>query len=259
MTPSQSIESEVDRLYGLPVDAFVTTRDELARTLREQGDRDRAKEVKGLPKPTIAAWAVNQLARREKMNVRSLLSAGERLKAAQQELLERGSPESLERARQDERKAIGALTEAARKLLEEAGEKPSQSTLDRVDETLHAAALDPELADQVRQGRLARETRATGFGFGSIEVPSPAKGRGRATKEAPPRRTKQREAAEAKQQAAEERVREADRALREAERAADEQRRALQRAERELASRRSELETSEAALERARAALEKLG
>jgi hypothetical protein len=259
MTRSQSLESDVDRLYGLPVAGFVAARDELARTLREQGDRERAKEVKALPKPTIAAWAVNQLARREKMNLRSLLSAGERLRAAQQELLERGSPESLEQARQDERKAIGALTEAARRFLAEAGEKSSQSTLDRVDETLHAAALDPEFAERVREGRLTRETQATGFGFGSIEFPAAAKGRGSATKEAPPRRTKRREAAEAKERAAAERVQEADRALREAERAVEAKRRELERAESELTSRRAELETSEAALERARAALEKLG
>jgi hypothetical protein len=259
MASSHSLEADVDRLYTLPLDDFVTGREELARGLREQGDRERAKEIKALRKPTVAAWAVNQLARREKMSLRSLLTAGERLRAAQQELLEGGSTKPLERARQDERKALGVLTEAARKVLGETRQTPSQSTLDRVTETLHAAALDPELAQQVRQGRLTRETRALGFGFESIAFPSEAEGRRGGTNKASERRTKERAAAKAEQRAAKDRVREARRALANAEQALAEQQRALAHAESELASRRSDLRTSEAALEGARHTLETLG
>ena len=50
------IETEVDRLYQLPPDEFTAARNALAK----EAGADRA-EVRGLGKPPIAAWAVNQL------------------------------------------------------------------------------------------------------------------------------------------------------------------------------------------------------
>lgn len=258
MASPKSVEPDLDRLYSLPLDDFVPRRDRLARALREAGDREQAGAVKALRKPTVAAWTVNQLARREKMRLRSLLTAGERLRAAQQKLLEGGSPGPLGQARDDERKAIVSLAAAARDVLAEGGQAPSESTLRRVSETLHAAALDPELGDRVRQGRLAQETQAAGFGFESGAFP--ARGRRSTSKtKASEDRRKQRDAAKAEQRAAEDRVREARRALKEAEAAVTRQQRELASAEKELADRRSDLRASEAHLKRARRSLEKLG
>ncbi|MGH3046758.1 MAG: hypothetical protein ACRDNC_07110, partial [Gaiellaceae bacterium] len=125
-------DKQIDRLYTLPVDEFVERRNELARSLRKDGNREAANQVKGLRKPTVPAWAVNQLARREKMRVRGLLTAGERLRKAHEKLLGGGSPEALQRARDDERRAIGELAGAAETLLEEAGHPANEATLDRV-------------------------------------------------------------------------------------------------------------------------------
>src|SRR5439155_128287 len=69
------LEQELDGLYGLPLDEFTAARNRLARTLAQEGD-PRAEEVRRLPKPTPAVWAINQLARREPRAVRRLLSAG---------------------------------------------------------------------------------------------------------------------------------------------------------------------------------------
>ena len=54
---------DADALYGLPLDAFVAERDALAKRLRTDGRGGDADEVKALRKPSVAAWAVNQVVR----------------------------------------------------------------------------------------------------------------------------------------------------------------------------------------------------
>lgn len=51
-------------LYGLPIELFVSERQAVAKELRRQGLRDEAARITGLRKPSVAAWAVNQLVRR---------------------------------------------------------------------------------------------------------------------------------------------------------------------------------------------------
>ncbi len=161
-------DKQLDRLYSASLDEFVERRDELARSLRRDGERQAADEVKKLRKPTVPAWTVNQLARREKMRLRSLLAAGERLREAHEKLLGGGSPEGLHNARDDERRVIAELVRAARPLLTEAGHPASEATLERVRQTLHAAAVDEGLGRRISEGRLEKEEEITGFGFGSV-------------------------------------------------------------------------------------------
>ena len=98
MARNADLEKQIDRLYAVPPGEFVGRREELARSLRSEGKRESADEVKKLRKPTVAAWAVNQLVRREKMRVRGLFTAGERLRRAHEKLMEGGPSEGLERA-----------------------------------------------------------------------------------------------------------------------------------------------------------------
>ena len=52
-----SLESSIDRLYEGPLDQFVAERHALAKTVTG----DEARQVKQLAKPTVVAWAVNQV------------------------------------------------------------------------------------------------------------------------------------------------------------------------------------------------------
>src|ERR671936_661855 len=72
------LEEELDRLYALPLNEFTSARDEIARRLRGEGERDLADEVKALRKPTVAVWLVNQLAREREVDIKRLLKAGDR-------------------------------------------------------------------------------------------------------------------------------------------------------------------------------------
>jgi hypothetical protein len=263
---ADDVDKQIDRIYAGSPDEFVERRNELARQLRKEGDREGADAVKALRKPTVSAWTVNQLARREKMRLRALLEAGERLRNAHEELLGGGSPEVLQQARDDERRAIAELAGAARSLLEEAGHPANEPTLDRVRATLHAAAVDGGIGRRVREGRLDKEQQVTGFGFGTLPAApgkrvTEGKRRTRAKVAASPkpdqlRRAKQEEAAREKRRRAEGRLSDARRALKEAELAARKQARELERAEAELERRRADLGRAQREVERARDSLQ---
>src|SRR5258705_8249032 len=80
-------ERELDSLYHGPLEEFTDRRNELAKSLRSDGKAEAADWVKGLRKPTRAAWLVDQLAARKPAEVKKLLEIGDRLRAAQEEML----------------------------------------------------------------------------------------------------------------------------------------------------------------------------
>jgi len=244
-------DAEKDRLYGLPLDEFVPSRNELARTLRKEGDREAAELVKGLAKPTVSAWAVNQLVRREPGGVRRLLACGERLRKAQAALLEGGSPDELRQASEMVRDAVAELLPMARRILE----SPSEAMVDRIAETLRSAAVDDDARERLERGRLDRDIEAVGFGPLTASLPArgaPAK-REQAPREAPepPQRDRRRERAEAKVREVRAEVAKLEGAVREAEAEAQAARRAAENAERAAKRERARLEKAAARLERA--------
>jgi hypothetical protein len=162
-----------DELYGLPLDEFVPERDALAKRLRSDGRRGDAAEVKALRKPSVAAWGVNQAVRTQPRAARDLWDAGDALIGAQGDLLEgRGDAAGLRAAVERERSALGELVEAAQGLLTSAGRDLGESTIERVRETLHAAAIDPDARAHVAPGRVTREMAHAGLG-GIEAAPAP--------------------------------------------------------------------------------------
>jgi hypothetical protein len=167
-------DDAIDRLYGLPLDAFIGERDALARELRNAGRRGEATAVKGLSKPTVAAWAVNQAVRSQPRGARELWEAGDALAAAQEAVLSgKGSGADLREAAERERTTVDPLVDAARGLLTSSGGDLSETTIDRVRSTLHAAAIDTDARDEVAAGRVTRERSPRGL-FGGDEGAAPA-------------------------------------------------------------------------------------
>jgi hypothetical protein len=156
--------SEGDRLYALPLEEFTKARDELAARLRKAGDKDEAAGVKALKKPSTPAWAVNQLSRRSRDTIDELIEAADRLRKAQQELLHGGPAQAVWEATLAEREALGRLTEDAEKILTDAGHAAARGTLDKVSDTLAAAAADPTGRALLRRGILTSEMQRSGFG-----------------------------------------------------------------------------------------------
>lgn len=153
-------DAEIDRLFSLPLGEFIAARDELAKRLRKE-DREAAAWVKGLRKPSVAAWATNQLVRAQPKKTKRLFKAAEALQGAQEEVA-RGSGDGAElRCRTDEeRQAVSALVDEAKKLQEGL----SDAVVDRMRDTLHAVASDQPARQLVEKARLTQDLRATGFG-----------------------------------------------------------------------------------------------
>ena len=154
---------ELDRLYALPLDEFTRERDALAKRLRNDRDAP-AGAVKALKKPSIAAWAVNQVQRDRPDEVRELIDVTEELHRVYERLSSAGARERLEEAAEMQRKLIRSLVRCAAQLLEAGGYAPSDATLGKVADTLRAAGLDPDVREQVAQGRVVKEQRAAGLG-----------------------------------------------------------------------------------------------
>jgi hypothetical protein len=186
---------EPEELYGLPLERFTDERNALAKGLRKEGRRDEAAEVSKLRKPSVAAWAVNQLVRTQRRDIAALFAAGDALREAQSSLLAgRGEADTLRDAVESERTAVDELTRKAQGLLSSEGHELTSATLERVSETLNAAALDEDLRAQVRGGCLERELHHIGIGgLGTAAPPRSGRG-GKASPKKPASRTRHQDA-----------------------------------------------------------------
>jgi hypothetical protein len=170
-----TLEREIDRLYALPLDEFTARRNELAKRLKKDGDENAAEQVTALVKPTVPAWTINQLARRQKKEVQALLATGTRLRKAQERALAGGGAEALNAAQAEERDSVRELMQQATAILEEAGRPPTRAVLERIRATLGAAVLtDPERA-VLKAGRLTTEVQVSGFDALAGIGPAPPK------------------------------------------------------------------------------------
>ncbi len=237
MAPEEkAVEQAADELYGLAPGEFTSARDARAKELRGAGDREAANAVKALRKPTVAAWALNQLSRRKGKDLDRLLAAGEKLRGAQEELLAGGDRSAFQKAAARERELVAELTATAIELAGEGG----TGLEEKVAATLHAAALDEDAADELRAGRLLREREAIG-GFGAAPSGGESRPASRAKKPAPAAR--KRDAKSEQATADDARARERLAAARTDERHA---RRELEAAEKALGSAATRAEAAEA-------------
>jgi hypothetical protein len=170
-----ALERAADELYGLSPGDFTEARDALVKQLRADKERELANEVKGLRKPTLAAWALNQLVRNRRKDVDKLLAAGRELQKAQEKLVASGDRAGFQRAATKERELVAELARDAAALAAEAGEGSSQGLEEKLAATLHAASLDEETAGELAAGRVLRERQPVA-GFGGLELaPAPSK------------------------------------------------------------------------------------
>lgn len=156
------LERELDELYALPLEEFTRARNDLVARLRKAHQGDAAEAVHSLRKPTLAVWTANLLARTRPDLVAELVEAGAFLRSVQQRALAGREPQAeVTAASGREREAVRALLAAAR---EELGGRATPQLLDRLSQTLRAAAVDPAAAAVLAAGRLAEELQTVGFG-----------------------------------------------------------------------------------------------
>ncbi|MEO7351922.1 MAG: hypothetical protein ABIR34_05800 [Marmoricola sp.] len=145
-----------DRLYAGSAERFTDARNAAAR---ECGDKALAAQVKKLKKPSVAAWSINLLVRRESGQIDSVLQLAESLRAAA-EALDGDELRALTRQR---RQLTTALASTARSLARESGVRLTGPVVEQVEGMLNAAMLDPVAARVVRTGRVITAFTSTGL------------------------------------------------------------------------------------------------
>jgi hypothetical protein len=162
-----SEDEALDLLYGLPLSDFTARRNALAKELRASGNKGLAALVQKAPKPTVPAWAINQLARGDDRSMQSLLELQERMAAVD-------SAAELRKLSSERRELVNELTHSAERLLAEAGHPATSTTKQQISQTLLAGATDEE-RELLAKGRLTRELSSTGleqaWGLGAFDVP----------------------------------------------------------------------------------------
>lgn len=150
------LDGALDEIYAVPRDRFVERRDELARRLRERDEPQAAEELVSRRKPTIAAWALNQLTRRHPDVLRQLAQAAEALRDGETD----GRDVGLREAMSTFNEAVARCVSGATTAVEEIGSDPDAHR-DDIASTLRAAAADEDLLRRLLAGRLRKATRAT--------------------------------------------------------------------------------------------------
>jgi hypothetical protein len=168
VTPAGSLFDDAISLFREAPEDFIAARDHLVAELLERGHGDDAKVVKALRKPTVVAWALNQLAVRDPGGVQSLLDSGAEVRAAQQAALssKRGATDRLQAAGAARRGAIARLNAVATAALAEAGRSPQAHTAE-IARALETCSVDVEAGAALASGTLERPPAATP-GFGDV-------------------------------------------------------------------------------------------
>jgi DNA repair exonuclease SbcCD ATPase subunit len=151
-------------LYGLLPEEFVAARTARSKEARSEGDRQLASRIAALRKPTVAAWAANQLVREHGDEVAVLLDLGQELRAGMQGL----DGDELRTLTRRRHQLVAALVAQVEKLAHAAGRRLGPDAVAGVRATLEATLADAESAEALRRGCLSEPLEPPGFGFGEL-------------------------------------------------------------------------------------------
>jgi hypothetical protein len=141
-----------DELFEVDPRGFVSARDRLVKQLRADGKRDDAAAVRALRRPSVAAWALNQVARHNRAMVDALLTAIDQARTAQDDVLAGGDREGLRAALAERRHALHEVLEQARAVIERS--QRSADTAARDIESALQGQLTPAFVETLRRGTL---------------------------------------------------------------------------------------------------------
>lgn len=144
-------------LFETAPEEFTAERNRIAGQLRRQGDEAGAVAVKDLKRPSLPAYGLNLVARRDPELIGELLDAGERVRTA-------ASRPEMDRAKADRQRAIAGICSAAVSLLTGEGRTVTSPMRERMTESLLAVATDDETRERLRTGTLLKEAVPGGLG-----------------------------------------------------------------------------------------------
>ena len=141
---------DLDSLFATPPAAFIAERKRIVAALKGAGRKDEAKEVEKIPRPSVAVWTVNQIARRDPEVIRRLGAITARLQSA--------AGAEYGAAAAELRQVLDELRGEAAAVLAAAGhDDVGPHLVQRVIANLRAAAGSRETRATLEAGRLTRD------------------------------------------------------------------------------------------------------
>lgn len=124
------LDEQIDRLYQADLGAFIPERNALAKASRRA-------DVKTLPKPSVPAWAVNQIYWHQRPLFDRLVARAEAVRDQHRRTLASRSAD-VRGAETAHRETLREAVDAARRILTEAGHPVTPATVEAVSRTLEA-------------------------------------------------------------------------------------------------------------------------
>jgi chromosome segregation ATPase len=167
----EALAETANELYAKPMEDFVAARASAAKAAAG-ADKELAAAIRALPKPSVAAWAVNMVALHQPEVLAELTDLGARMREAQSSL----DAATLRELGRERRSLLSAAVDTARSVAQEQGRALSDAMAGDVEETFRALTADQGAAAAVRSGRLLKTLSADGVNAvdlgGAVAVPS---------------------------------------------------------------------------------------
>jgi len=238
----------LDRLFSVPLKGFIEERRRVVTQLKAAGQAQQAKEVDKFAKPTVSAWATNQLAHRDPKLIEELAGVASRLRKVQ---LHGGGNKEGDSGYGDavarQREILKKLRADAEEVLTSSGHAASPQVVERIVRNLREGVADEATRDTVARGRLSEDLEAVDFAALVGQATTTGSHAGRASvraKDPPARPPRSANKGDAREEASREKA------------AAREQAHARAAAAREVARLRSAVTTANHALDKHRRAVE---
>jgi hypothetical protein len=144
-------DAAVNQLFRAPLGEFIAVRNDLSTRVKRE-DPAIAAWIKRLAKPSVSAWAVNQLYWEARDLYARLIAAGAALHA-----MTGGDAAGMRAAMAERRHALDEAVQCAERILEASGHGTSMATMRRVSLTLEALAAHGGSDEAVTAGRLSAD------------------------------------------------------------------------------------------------------
>lgn len=154
------LDNDIDALFKLPLAEFTGARNTLAARLKKDRQPNEADRVKLLAKPSISAWAVNQLYWMHREAFDQLIATGKHFRQGSRAV---GKVADMRESLDARREVLAHLSDLAAALLRDAGHSPTLDTMRRINTTLEAMSAYALLPDGPTPGRLTHDVDPPSF------------------------------------------------------------------------------------------------
>jgi hypothetical protein len=154
--------TDIDALFRLPLSEFTAARNALVAKLKKSAKPEEAEHVRVLQKPSVSAWAINQLYWSDPKSFERLISVGERFRQAQAAQLA-GRQANISETLEARHEVVSQLLQRVTGVLNDAKHPSSPDMMRRVTGTLEALAAFGTHPEAPRAGRLTSDLDPPGF------------------------------------------------------------------------------------------------